>query len=120
MNVRRFGLRGVALGYLLVVLLGPLSMVVWKTFERGFTPFWHAETAPETGTALENTLIVTAIAVPLNTLFGIVCALAIARRRFPGKGFVNAFVDLPLALSPVVSGSRSTSCTAAAAGSATG
>jgi sulfate/thiosulfate transport system permease protein len=102
--VRRFALRGVALGYLAVVLLGPLSMVFWKTFERGFTPFWHTLTAAETGTAMKNTLIVTAIAVPLNTVFGIVCALAIVRRRFPGKGFVNAFVDLPLALSPVVVG----------------
>jgi sulfate transport system permease protein len=82
--VRRLGLRSVALGYLAFVLLGPLSMVFWKTFEHGFTPFWHALTASETGTAMKNTLIVTAIAVPLNTVFGIVCALAIVRRRFPG------------------------------------
>ena len=54
--------------------------------------------------AFKLTLIITAIAVPLNTVFGIVCALAIVRRRFPGKGLVNAFVDLPLALSPVVVG----------------
>src|SRR5947199_2923561 len=79
-------------------------MVFWKTFEQGFSPFWNALTAPETATAFKNTLIVTAIAVPLNTIFGVVCALAIVRRRFPGKGFVNAFVDLPLALSPVVVG----------------
>ena len=50
------------------------------------------------------TLEATAIAVPLNTVFGILCGLAIVRRRFPGKGLVNAFVDLPLALSPVVVG----------------
>ena len=54
--------------------------------------------------AFKLTLIITAIAVPVNTVFGIVCALAIVRRRFPGKGLVNAFVDLPLALSPVVVG----------------
>jgi sulfate transport system permease protein len=102
--VPRLGLRSLALGYLLIVLLGPLSMVFWKTFEHGFSPFWHALSAPETATAFKNTLIVTAIAVPLNTVFGVVCALAIVRRRFPGKGFVNAFVDLPLALSPVVVG----------------
>jgi sulfate transport system permease protein len=81
----RVGLRAVALGYLLVVLLGPLSMVFWKTFEHGFSPFWHALSAAETRTAFENTLIIAAVAVPLNTLFGIVCALAIVRRRFPGK-----------------------------------
>jgi sulfate transport system permease protein len=50
------------------------------------------------------TLEITAIAVPVNTVFGIVCALAIVRRRFPGAGIVNALVDLPLALSPVVVG----------------
>jgi sulfate/thiosulfate transport system permease protein len=102
--MRRLGLRSVALGYLLVVLLGPASMVFWKTFEHGFGPFWHSATDPETTAAFKNTLIIVAIAVPLNTVFGIVCALAIVRRRFRGKGVVNAFVDLPLALSPVVVG----------------
>jgi len=102
--MRRLGLRGVALAYLAVVLLGPLAMIFYKTFEHGFGPFWDALTAHETAGAFENTLIITAIAVPLNTLFGIVCALAIVRRRFPGKGLVNAFIDLPLAVSPVVVG----------------
>jgi sulfate transport system permease protein len=102
--MRRLGLRAVALGYLAVVLLGPLAMIFWKTFEHGVGPFWHALTAPETAAAFENTLLITAIAVPLNTLFGIVVALAIVRRRFPGKGIVNAFIDLPLAVSPVVVG----------------
>ena len=54
--------------------------------------------------ALKVTLIVTAIAVPANTLFGVLCALAIVRHRYPGAGVVNAVVDLPLALSPVVVG----------------
>jgi sulfate transport system permease protein len=99
-----YGLRVVALGYLLIVLLGPLSMVFWRTFENGFGAAWTALTQPETLHAFKLTLLVTAIAVPLNTVFGVVCALAIVRRRFPGKGLVNAFVDLPLALSPVVVG----------------
>ena len=102
--MRRLGFRGVALAYLTVVLLGPLAMIFWKTFEHGFGPFWDSVTASETLTAFKNTLLITAIAVPLNTVFGIVCALAIVRRRFPGKGIVNAFVDLPLAVSPVVVG----------------
>ena len=59
---------------------------------------------PEALSAFKLTLIVTAIAVPLNTLFGIVVALLIVRRRFPGKDLLNAFIDLPLALSPVVVG----------------
>jgi sulfate transport system permease protein len=102
--LRRLSLRGIALFYLLAVLLGPLAMVFWRTFDRGAGHVWTALTAPETLHAFQVTLIITAIAVPLNTVFGIVCALAIVRRRFPGKGIVNAFVDLPLALSPVVVG----------------
>jgi sulfate/thiosulfate transport system permease protein len=102
--MRRLGLRFVALGYLLVVLLGPLAMVFWRTFENGFGTAWAAISDPYTVHAFKLTLIIAAIAVPANTVFGIVCALAIVRRRFPGKGLVNAFVDLPLALSPVVVG----------------
>jgi sulfate transport system permease protein len=102
--MRRLALRTVALGYLAVVLLGPLAMIFWKTFEHGFAPFWDAVTAHESIVAFKTTVLITAIAVPLNTIFGIVCGLAIVRRRFPGKGIVNAFIDLPLAVSPVVVG----------------
>src|SRR5262249_37886137 len=104
MRARRRGLRGLALCYLLAVLLGPLVMVFWRTFWNGFGTAWDAVTEPNTLHAFELTLIIAAIAVPFNTVFGILCALAIVRKRFPGKGLVNAFVDLPLALSPVVVG----------------
>ena len=97
-------LRFVALGYLAAVLVGPLSIVFWRTFQHGFAPAWNALSAHDTIHAFELTLIITAIAVPINTVFGIVCALAIVRREFPGKGLLNAFIDLPLALSPVVVG----------------
>ena len=83
---------------------GPLAMVFWRTFENGYDAAWSALTTPETLQAFKLTLLITAIAVPLNTVFGVVCALAIVRRDFPGKGLLNAFVDLPLALSPVVVG----------------
>jgi sulfate/thiosulfate transport system permease protein len=102
--VRRVGLRLVALGYLAVILVGPLSIVFWRTFEDGFAPAWDALTTTETIHAFKLTLIITAIAVPVNTAFGIVAALAIVRRKFPGKSVLNAFIDLPLALSPVVVG----------------
>jgi sulfate transport system permease protein len=102
--VRRLGLRGLAFFYLAAVLLGPLAVVFYRTFENGFGAAWDALSTAETVNAFKLTLIITAIAVPLNTVFGIACALAIVRRRFPGKGLVNAFVDLPLALSPVVVG----------------
>ena len=90
--------------YLAAILLGPLAMVFWRTFEHGVQPAWDALTHPDTIHAFKLTLIITVIAVPINTVFGIVCGLAIVRRSFPGKGLLNAFIDLPLALSPVVVG----------------
>jgi sulfate/thiosulfate transport system permease protein len=104
LGLQRVGLRCVALAYLAVILVGPLAIVFWRTFEDGFAPAWDALRTPETIHALKLTLLITAIAVPINTVFGIVCALAIVRRNFPGKGLLNAFIDLPLALSPVVVG----------------
>ena len=102
--MRRLGLRTLALVYLAAVLVGPLAVVFYRTFEHGTSQAWKAISDPLTVHAFEVTLEAAAIAVPLNTVFGIVCSLAIVRRRFPGKGLVNAFVDLPLALSPVVVG----------------
>lgn len=102
--MRKWSLRVVALGYLAAILLGPLAIVFYRTFEHGLEPAWNALSSPETIHAFKLTLVITAIAVPLNTVFGIVCALLIVRRRFPGKGLLNAFIDLPLALSPVVVG----------------
>ena len=104
MNVRKYILRFTALGYLLVVLLAPLSMVFWRSFDRGAGHLWDSLTNPNTVHAFKLTLIITVIAVPLNTVFGIVCGIAIVRGRFRGAGIVNAIVDLPLALSPVVVG----------------
>jgi sulfate transport system permease protein len=94
----------VALSYLAVVLLGPLGMLFWRIWSEGVGKAWSAITEPDTIHAFKLTLEIAAIAVPLNTIFGVVVGLAIVRLRFPGKGLVNAFVDLPLALSPVVVG----------------
>ena len=103
-RLRRYALRLVALGYLAAILIGPLAMVFWRTFENGTDAAWAAISSPESRNAFKLTLLITLVAVPLNTVFGIVAALAIVRRRFPGKGLLNAFIDLPLALSPVVVG----------------
>src|SRR6185369_6760482 len=100
----RYALRSVAIGYLAVILVAPLGFVFYRTFEHGFEAAWEAISSPDTIHAFKLTLIIAVIAVPINTVFGIVCGLAIVRRNFPGKGLLNAFIDLPLALSPVVVG----------------
>src|SRR5256885_435094 len=102
--IAKYALRFAALGYLAVLLVAPVGYVFWRTFEHGLAPAWHAATAPDAVHALKVTLILTAIAVPANTIFGVLAALAIVRHRFPGAGIFNAVVDLPLALSPVVVG----------------
>ncbi len=100
----RFSLRSAVLAYLGAVLLVPVGVVFFRTFEHGVGPAWEAVSTPGARHAFWLTLEIAAITVPLNTIFGVVCALAIVRRRFPGKGLLNALVDLPLALSPVVIG----------------
>jgi sulfate/thiosulfate transport system permease protein len=102
--LRRLGLRAVALGYLVVILLAPLAVVFYRTFQSGLHPVWQTLSDPDTIHSFEVTLTATAIAVPLNTVFGVLCGLAIVRRRFLGRGLLNAFIDLPLAVSPVVIG----------------
>jgi sulfate transport system permease protein len=102
--VHKWFLRLLGLSYLGVLLAAPVGLVFWRTFEHGFGPAWDAVTTPEAKHAFMLTVLIAAIVVPANTVFGVICALAIVRRRFPGKGIVNALVDLPLALSPIVVG----------------
>ncbi|HEY7148369.1 MAG TPA: sulfate ABC transporter permease subunit CysW [Gaiellaceae bacterium] len=102
--MRRWPLRIVGLSYLLVVLAAPVGLVFFRAFEHGLGPAWEAVTTPAARHAFYLTVLIAAIAVPANTIFGVICALAIVRQRFPGKGVMNALVDLPLALSPVVVG----------------
>jgi sulfate transport system permease protein len=102
--IGKYAVRFAALGYLAVLLAFPVGYVFWRTFRHGFWPAWHAVTTPDALHALKVTLILAGIAVPANTIFGVLAALAIVRYRFPGAGVFNAVVDLPLALSPVVVG----------------
>jgi sulfate transport system permease protein len=101
----RYGVRFAALGYLAAILVVPCSMIVYHTFADGFAPVWDALTDPAFVHALQLTLLAVAIAVPVNTVFGVLCALALARRRSTrGTWFFNSAIGLPLALSPVVVG----------------
>jgi len=100
----KYAVRYASLGYLVVILVAPVGLIFYRAFEHGVATFWSAITTAYAVHALKLTLEVALVAVPLNTAFGILCALAIVRHRIPGMGLVNAIVDLPMALSPVVVG----------------
>ncbi len=100
----RLGLRTIALGYLGALLVLPVGLVFYRTFEHGLAPAWDAVTTPEAQHAFWLTLVMVAIAVPANTIFGVGMALVIARGRVRGKSFLSALIDLPFAVSPVVIG----------------
>jgi sulfate/thiosulfate transport system permease protein len=97
-------LRFLALGYLALLLAAPVVLVGYRTFEHGFGPAWDAVTTPEAIHAFWITILMVAVAVPLNTIFGIACAIVLVRHSFRGKALMNAAIDLPFAVSPVVIG----------------
>jgi sulfate transport system permease protein len=100
----RLTLRALALGYLALVLLVPVGLVFERTFEPGLASVWDSVTTPAAIHAFWLTIEIAAIAVPLNTVLGIVTALALVRGRFRGKAVLQAVIDLPFAVSPVVVG----------------
>jgi sulfate transport system permease protein len=100
----RWGLRAAGLGYLTMLLLIPLGMIFYKTFEHGLSPPIDAITSPDGLHALKLTLLMVAIAVPLNTIFGVGCALLLVRHKSKLNPFIDAAINLPFAVSPVVIG----------------
>jgi sulfate/thiosulfate transport system permease protein len=100
----RWGLRAVALGYLTLLLLAPVAIVFYKTFGHGLSAPIEAITTNNAIHALELTLLMVAIAVPLNTIFGIGCAIVLVRTRWWGNRVIDAVINLPFAVSPVVIG----------------
>lgn len=100
----RYGLRAVALVYLTILLIVPVGLIFWRSLEPGLGQFWEWITTPAAIAALQLSLLIVVIVVPLNVVFGVLTALALARGRFRGKGIMQAVVDLPFAVSPVVAG----------------
>ncbi len=100
----RWGLRFLGLGYLTLLLLAPLAMIFFKTFEHGIGPPIDAIASPDGLHALKMTLLMVAFAVPLNTVFGIGCALLLVRHRWKGNAAIDAIINLPFAISPIVIG----------------
>jgi sulfate transport system permease protein len=100
----RISLRLVALAYLGLLVLFPVGWILWEAFGGGIAAVWNAASNPAAVHALILTLVTSLVAVCLNTVFGVVAALMVVRHPFPGVRVINALVDLPLALSPVVVG----------------
>jgi sulfate transport system permease protein len=100
----RLSLRTVALAYLGVLVALPIGLILARTFQDGLGAFWEQITTPAAISALSLSLLIVAIVVPVNVVFGIVTALALVRGRFRGRGIVQAIVDLPFAVSPIVVG----------------
>jgi sulfate transport system permease protein len=100
----RLGMRFFALGYLSMLLLIPVGMIFYRAFEHGAGAAWDAVTTPEALHAFYLTILIAAIAVSANTIFGVGCALLLVRTKFRGKALLNAAIDLPFAISPVVIG----------------
>jgi sulfate transport system permease protein len=102
--VARHLLRYAALGYLAALLLVPVGMIAYRTFAHGFGPVGDALAGAPAVHALQMSLLVTAISVPVNVVFGVLTGVLLARRRMPLRGLVDLLIDLPFAMSPVVIG----------------
>jgi sulfate transport system permease protein len=100
----RWTLIAVALGFLSLVLLLPLALVFVQAFAKGLPAYWEAITEPDALSAAKLTLLVAAIAVPANLIFGLAAAWCIAKFAFRGKHLLITLIDLPFAVSPVISG----------------
>ena len=107
MRIRRpasISRRTAALLYLALLLLLPLAVVFGRTFEHGVGAAWGWVTTPAAISALWLTVAIAAIAVPLNTIFGVGCALVLVRSRARGRALLDALIDLPFVVSPVIVG----------------
>ena len=100
----RYTLIAVALGFMFLFLVLPLAAVFAEALRKGADAYWEALKEPDAWSSIRLTLITAAIAVPLNLVFGVAAAWAIAKFEFRGKAFLTTLVDLPFSVSPVVAG----------------
>ena len=93
-----------ALAYVLILLIGPLAGIIYYAFKSGLAVVGQTFTQPDVLHAFYLTFVIMLVTVVVNTVFGVIVALVLARDHFPGKRLVSALVDLPLAVSPVIVG----------------
>ena len=100
----RWCLLAIALGFMFLFLVLPLAAVFTEALRKGLDAYLEAFREPDAWAAIRLTLITAAVAVPLNLVFGVAAAWAIAKYEFRGKAFLTTLVDLPFSVSPVVAG----------------
>ncbi|HXW06983.1 MAG TPA: sulfate ABC transporter permease subunit CysW [Vicinamibacterales bacterium] len=100
----RWGLVGVALAFLVLFLAIPLTAVFIEALANGFGPYFRAILDPDAVAALKLTVLTAVIAVPANLVFGLCAGWAIAKFQFRGRSLLTTLIDLPFAVSPVISG----------------
>ncbi|MEY3125740.1 MAG: hypothetical protein RLZZ573_2260 [Pseudomonadota bacterium] len=100
----KWTLIGIALGFIFLFLVLPLAAVFTEALRKGSSAFLEALQEPDAWSAIRLTLLTAAVAVPLNLVFGVAAAWAIAKYEFRGKAFLTTLVDLPFSVSPVVAG----------------
>ena len=103
-RVGRAALIGIAVAFVALLLVAPLGAVLAQALSKGVVAYFEAFDDPDTLSAIRLTLLTAAIVVPVNTLFGIAAAWAIAKFEFRGKSLLITLIDLPFAVSPVVAG----------------
>jgi len=100
----RWTLIALALGFISLFVVLPLATVFVQALDKGWTTYWAAVREPDALAAIRLTLLAAGIAVPLNLAFGLAAAWAIAKFQFPGRNLLVTLIDLPFAVSPVISG----------------
>jgi sulfate/thiosulfate transport system permease protein len=100
----RWTLTGIALAFMFLFLVLPLAAVFTEALRKGWDAYWEALKEPDAWAAIRLTLLTAAVAVPLNLVFGVAAAWAIAKYEFRGKSFLTTLIDLPFSVSPVVAG----------------
>ena len=100
----RWTLTGLALVFIALFLVLPLAAVFTEALRKGWLAYWEALNEPDAWAAIRLTLLTAAVAVPMNLVFGVAAAWAIAKFEFRGKSFLTTLIDLPFSVSPVVAG----------------
>ena len=100
----RWSLIGIAILFIVIMIVLPLALVIVESLQKGFSVYLDAITHSDAFAALKLTLITALIAVPLNTVFGVLIAWAISKFKFRGKQILLTLIDLPFAVSPVIAG----------------